>query len=115
MAGFYFSKVPKFKIRNGRVVGENEDISPQSPVPCTASVPEVAIPQALGASTALPLASRIVVGIHSIIPHKEMLLLSEDIRRSGKRKTVANDEGETSNPRRDMEGDGSSRDSQKTK
>ncbi|KAL2456897.1 hypothetical protein Fot_56620 [Forsythia ovata] len=85
----------------------------------TASVSEVVIPQALeailGASTAVLLVSGIAVGISSVILLEDTLLPSEDIRRSGKRKIVADDEGEAAVPRRGTEGDGSSEDSQKTK
>ncbi|KAL2529517.1 hypothetical protein Fot_22118 [Forsythia ovata] len=42
MSGFYFSKVPKFKIRYGRVV---EDISPPPLVPSTASGPGTTVLQ----------------------------------------------------------------------
>ncbi|KAL2521069.1 hypothetical protein Fot_24992 [Forsythia ovata] len=94
---FYFSRVPKFKIRSRRVVGENEDISPQPSVLCTTSVLEVAIPQAskaiVGTSTDVPLASRITMDILSVLSLEETLLRSEDIQQSGKKKTVANDKG----------------------
>ncbi|KAL2500603.1 hypothetical protein Fot_34451 [Forsythia ovata] len=42
MSGFYFSKVPKFKIRRGRVV---EDISPPPLVPSAASGPGTTVLQ----------------------------------------------------------------------
>ncbi|KAL2550146.1 hypothetical protein Fot_11676 [Forsythia ovata] len=69
----------------------------------------------MGAFTAILLASGIAVGIHSVLLLEEILLPLEDIQRSGKRKTVADDEGETAMPRRDMKGNGGSEDSQKTK
>ncbi|KAL2494155.1 hypothetical protein Fot_37912 [Forsythia ovata] len=43
IAGFYFSKIPKFKIRSERVVDAKEDILPQPPVPRTASVPAATV------------------------------------------------------------------------
>ncbi|KAL2508696.1 hypothetical protein Fot_32343 [Forsythia ovata] len=74
---------------------ELSDLSVLLPVPRTASVPEVAILQAskaiVGTFTAIPLASGIAVGIPSVILLKETLLPSKDIRRSGKKKTVADD------------------------
>ncbi|KAL2559372.1 hypothetical protein Fot_04111 [Forsythia ovata] len=103
MARFYFPRVPKFKIRSGGVVGENEDISPQPLVLRTTSVPDVAVPQAsktiVGTSTTVPLALGIVV----------------DIRRLGKRKTVVDDEGETSMLRGSTEDDGEAENFLKTK
>ncbi|KAL2514772.1 hypothetical protein Fot_28743 [Forsythia ovata] len=97
MASFYFSRVPKFKIRSGRVVGENEDISHQPSVPRTASVLVVAFSWELeamvGTSTTVLLASGIAVDIPSILSLEETLLLLEDTRRSDKkRKAVADDE-----------------------
>ncbi|KAL2546663.1 hypothetical protein Fot_15896 [Forsythia ovata] len=110
MAGFYFSRVPKLKIKSGEVVGEKENISPQLPVPCKASVPEVYVPQTsktiVGASSTVPLASKIAVGILFVLPPEEPLLSSEDIRRSDKRKIVVDDDGETAVPRRGTEDDG---------
>ncbi|KAL2552177.1 Peptidase S8 [Forsythia ovata] len=80
---------------------------------------EVVIPQAsekiVGTSTAVPLTSGIAVGILSVLPLEETLLPSEDIRRSGKRKTVADYEGEAAMPRKGTEGDGGSGDSRKMK
>ncbi|KAL2544548.1 hypothetical protein Fot_13781 [Forsythia ovata] len=98
---------------------ENEDIYPQPLMSRTASIPEVVIPQAskeiVGTSTAVPLASRIAVDISSILPLEEILLPSKDIQRSGKRKTVADDEREAVVPRRCTEGGGGSGDSRKMK
>ncbi|KAL2552657.1 hypothetical protein Fot_06276 [Forsythia ovata] len=51
MAGFYFSRVPKFKIKSGRGVSEQENISPQPLELRTGSVPEVVVPQASKATT----------------------------------------------------------------
>ncbi|KAL2488514.1 hypothetical protein Fot_41806 [Forsythia ovata] len=108
-----------FKIRSEGVVGEKEDISPQSPVLRTMSVLQVSVPQAseaiVATSTAVPLALEIAVGIPSVLTLKETLLSLEDIRRSGKKKMVADDEEETAMPRRNTDGDGSLRDSRKMK
>ncbi|KAL2550164.1 Uncharacterized protein Fot_11694 [Forsythia ovata] len=111
--------VPKFKIRSGRVVGEKEDISSQPLVLCTVSVPEVAVLQAseaiVGTFTAIPLALGIAVGILSVIPLEETLLLSKDIRRSSKKNMVVNDEGETAMPRGGTEDDGEAKNSRKAR
>ncbi|KAL2521125.1 hypothetical protein Fot_25048 [Forsythia ovata] len=102
-----------------RVVGENEDISPQPSVLRTTSVLEVAILQAskaiVGTSTDVPLASRITMDILSVLLLEETLLRSEDIQQSGKKKTLADDKGEMAVPRKSTEGDGGSGDSRKTK
>ncbi|KAL2538159.1 Uncharacterized protein Fot_19550 [Forsythia ovata] len=101
------------------MAGQKEDIFPQPPVLRTTSVPEVTVPQTLkaivGTSTVVLLASRIVVDIRFVLPLEETLLPLVDIRRSCNKKMVADDEGETTMPRRGTEGDDSSRDSRKTK
>ncbi|KAL2550416.1 hypothetical protein Fot_11946 [Forsythia ovata] len=51
MIGFYFSSVPKLKIRRGEVVDEKEDISHQPPVLRTASISDIAVLQAPKAMT----------------------------------------------------------------
>ncbi|KAL2545725.1 hypothetical protein Fot_14958 [Forsythia ovata] len=119
MAGFYFSRVPKLKIRSGRVVDNQEDISPQPSVPRTMSVLEVVVLQASEAiadvSSTVLSASRIVVGVFAVLPPKEFPFSSEDIRRLGKRRMVADEDGELDMPRRGTQGDGDARNSRKAK
>ncbi|KAL2545786.1 hypothetical protein Fot_15019 [Forsythia ovata] len=119
MAGFYFSRVPKLKIRSGRVVDNQGDISPQPPVPRTTSVLEVVVLQASEAiadvSSTVPSASRIVVGVSAVLPPEEFPFSSEDIRRLDKRRMVANEKGKFDLPRRGTQGDRDARDSRKAK
>ncbi|KAL2553779.1 hypothetical protein Fot_07398 [Forsythia ovata] len=69
----------------------------------------------VGVSSTIPLASGIIASILSILLLEEFLLSSEDIRRSDKRKMVANDEGKTAMLRRGTEDDGGVRNSRKAK
>ncbi|KAL2552199.1 hypothetical protein Fot_05818 [Forsythia ovata] len=72
MGSFYFSRVPKFKIRNGGVVGEKEDIPSQPPVLRTASVLVATIPLKLKAtisvSSTVLLMPEVAVGVSSTVP-----------------------------------------------
>ncbi|KAL2514790.1 hypothetical protein Fot_28761 [Forsythia ovata] len=102
--------VPKLKIRRWRVVGDQGDISLQPPVPRTASVSDVVIPQAseviAGISSTILSVLRIVVGVSSILSPKEFSFSSEDIRRLDNRRMVADKEGELDMLRRGTQGDG---------
>ncbi|KAL2559293.1 hypothetical protein Fot_04032 [Forsythia ovata] len=68
MSGFYFSSVPKLKIRRGGVV---DNIFTLPPVPYATSVPGVAVPQApetmVSSSSFIPLAPEVTLGVLSIL------------------------------------------------
>ncbi|KAL2552599.1 hypothetical protein Fot_06238 [Forsythia ovata] len=72
MSGFYFSSVPKLKIRRGGIV---DDIPHSFSVPSAESVSGVAIPQASEMSS-------VPFSVGSVLP-------SESFRQSGKRKAGA--------------------------
>ncbi|KAL2501053.1 hypothetical protein Fot_34901 [Forsythia ovata] len=97
MIGFYFSSVPKLKIRCGGVVGENEDILLPPSVSHTTSIPEVAVPQVLEAMVSIfhivSLALGITAGVPSISLPTGPLFTSKDFRSSDKRKAVVDSDG----------------------
>ncbi|KAL2514455.1 hypothetical protein Fot_28426 [Forsythia ovata] len=96
MAGFYFSKIPKFKIRSGRVINVREDIPSLPLVPCTASVPAATISLTSGtaanASSFVSLDPKVTAGISSALPPKGPLLPSEKAQRPNEGKGVGNNE-----------------------
>ncbi|KAL2551710.1 hypothetical protein Fot_05329 [Forsythia ovata] len=119
MASFYFSRVPKFKIKSGKVVSEQGDNSSQPPVLLTATVPEVVVPHAskaiAGISSTVLSAPRIIAGVSPVIPPKESSFSSKDSRRSDKRKMVTDEEEETAMPRKGSEGNRDARNSREAK
>ncbi|KAL2549943.1 hypothetical protein Fot_11473 [Forsythia ovata] len=68
MSGFYFSSVPKLKIRRGGVV---DDILPPPPVSFAAFVSGIAVRQApetmVSSSSFIPLASEVTSGVPSVL------------------------------------------------
>ncbi|KAL2545489.1 hypothetical protein Fot_14722 [Forsythia ovata] len=104
MSGFYFSSVPKLKIRRGGVV---DDFSPPPLVTSAASVLGVAVPQMpktmVSISSFIPLAPEVTSDVPSVPFHAEPVSLSKNFRRSGKRKVAADSKEEPSMPRKRME------------
>ncbi|KAL2549871.1 hypothetical protein Fot_11401 [Forsythia ovata] len=105
MAGFYFSKIPVFKIRGAGVVDGQETLPPQLLVPCTTPVPVATV----------PLVPEVAVDVSSTIPLEESPLPSENVRRPDKRKRVANDEGEKTIPKRATEDEDDAEDTWRAK
>ncbi|KAL2489758.1 hypothetical protein Fot_43050 [Forsythia ovata] len=103
MTGFYFSNVPKLKIRRGGVV---DDILPPPPVLHAVFVPEIAISHALEAVVSIfssvPLVPEITAGAPSVLLPTGPVFLSENFRRPVKRKAVVDSEGETTVPEKGM-------------
>ncbi|KAL2514506.1 hypothetical protein Fot_28477 [Forsythia ovata] len=104
MSGFYFSGVPKLKIRRGGVV---DDILHPPPVHSTASVSGVAIPQTpetmVSSSSFIPLAPEVTSGVTSVPFPAGPMSLSKIFRRLGKRKAAADSKEESSMPRKGMD------------
>ncbi|KAL2509047.1 hypothetical protein Fot_32694 [Forsythia ovata] len=105
MAGFYFSKIPVFKIIGAGVESGKVTISPQLSISSRASV--------LVATVSLVLKT---IGTFSSSLHlKESLLSSENVRRQDKGKEIANDEGEKVVPKRTVGDEDDAMDSRRVK
>ncbi|KAL2514456.1 hypothetical protein Fot_28427 [Forsythia ovata] len=119
MAGFYFSKLPKFKIMSERVINAGEDIPPMPRVPCTASVPATTVSLTSGAATnayfSVSLDPKVTADISSALHLKGSLLPSEKGRRPNKGKWVGSNEREAAKANKGLEDDDSVADSQKAK
>ncbi|KAL2461921.1 hypothetical protein Adt_45341 [Abeliophyllum distichum] len=99
MTGFYFSSVPKFKIRRGRVMN---DTSPSPPVSHAASVLEIAVrnvPKAM-ANNPPPvlLVPEMTPRVTSVLFHVGPMSPPEASGQSGKRKAIAGGGEETTLP-----------------
>ncbi|KAL2552700.1 hypothetical protein Fot_06319 [Forsythia ovata] len=91
MSGFYFSSIPKLKIRRR---GEMDDIPPPLPVPSAASVPRVTVLQTpeimVGSFSFISPAPEVTSGVSSASFPTGPMPSSEKSRQSGKRKADAN-------------------------
>ncbi|KAL2554110.1 Uncharacterized protein Fot_07729 [Forsythia ovata] len=89
MSSFHFSKVPKFKIRRGRIV---EDISPPPPVPSAASDPGATVlqmPEMTTDNSYIPHAPKVTSEVPSTSIPARPVPLPGSTRQSGKRKAGA--------------------------
>ncbi|KAL2553143.1 hypothetical protein Fot_06762 [Forsythia ovata] len=104
MPGFYFSSLPKLKIRRGGVV---DDISPLPPVSFSVFVPGIAVPQAPETMVSIsffnPLAPEMTSRKPSVPFPAGPMSSSKNFRRSGKRKAAADSKEETSMPGKRIE------------
>ncbi|KAL2553366.1 hypothetical protein Fot_06985 [Forsythia ovata] len=104
MTCFYFSSVPKLKIRRGGVV---DDFIPLPPVSSTTSILEIAVPQApeamVSISPSVMLAPKITAEVPFVPLFNRPASSSKNFRRSGKRKVVVDSKGETVVPGRGMD------------
>ncbi|KAL2514493.1 hypothetical protein Fot_28464 [Forsythia ovata] len=104
ITGFYFSSVPKLKIRLGGVV---DDIPPPPLISSTVFVPEIVVPQApetmVSSSSSISLAMEVTSGMPSIPFSVGPVSLSKNFRQSGKRKAAADSKEETSMPEKGMD------------
>ncbi|KAL2520412.1 Uncharacterized protein Fot_24335 [Forsythia ovata] len=105
MSGFYFSSMPKFKIRCGGVV---DDIPSLLPVPVAASVTGVVIQQPpepmVSSSSFIPLAPEVTSRMLSVLFSAGPVSSLENFGRPGKRKAAADNNRERFVPGMGMEG-----------
>ncbi|KAL2550297.1 hypothetical protein Fot_11827 [Forsythia ovata] len=103
MSGFYFSSMPKPKIRRGEVV---DDISHPSPVSSTAFISGIAVPQApktiVSSSSFILLAPEMTSGVPSIPFSTGPVSSSKNVRQLGKKKVATDSKEEMSMPGKRM-------------
>ncbi|KAL2514534.1 hypothetical protein Fot_28505 [Forsythia ovata] len=112
ITGFYFSSVPKLKIRHGGVV---DDIPPPLSISSTVFVPEIVVPQApetmVSSSSSISLALEVTSEVPSVPFPAGPVSLLKNFRQSGKRKAAVDSKEEMSMPKKEMDDAG---DSQRT-